>query len=113
MKTLGDVIEEGRKAKGLNLYEAAARLKMSRMTLRRLEENHTKLVSIDGLVDIANSLEIDFHKMLIAYGVRFINIQLLSVFRVGKRLFYGDVLLDTNKLEELIKKNINSLKSGS
>ena len=62
MKTLGDIIEEGRKAKGLNLYEAAARLKMSRMTLRRLEENHTKLVSIDGLVDIANSLKLTFIK---------------------------------------------------
>lgn len=110
MKTLGEVISEGRKEKGLDIQEASERLKVSRTTLARLEANHTKLISFDNLLDISNVLEVDFFKMIQVHGRKLINVQLESLFKVAKRIYFEDTLIDSSKLEELIKDNIEELK---
>jgi transcriptional regulator with XRE-family HTH domain len=113
MKTLGEVISDGRKEKGLNVQEASERLKISRTTLARLEADNTKLISFDNLVDIANKLEIDFFKMIQGRGKTLINVQLKSLLKIGRRICFEETFIDSSKLEELIKTNLEHLQIKS
>lgn len=109
-KTLGEIITEGRKERGLTLEEASERVNISRTTYARLEADKSKLISLDNFLDISNGLEIDLFKMIKAYGKKIRIMQIKSALKISKLLYYENHLIDSSKLEQLIKQNIDYLK---
>ena len=107
---LGELIKEGRKKMGLTMDEAAERIKVSKMTYIRLEADKTRIIPFDNIISIANNLEIDFFKMLKAYGKDLINLDIKNASKVSRRLQYKSITISNAKLEKLIQENINNLR---
>jgi len=112
MKKLGDIISDGRKLRGYSIQEAADQIGISRMTLARLEADQTRLISIDNLLEISNTLDIDFYEMLVTHGKKLINCELRYALKLGKRIYFDGILIDKDKLENLIKENIEQLEKN-
>lgn len=108
-KSLGETIQDVRKAKGLTVRDAANRLNISRMTLARLEADQTQLISVDNLISIANDLEVDFFRMLAAYGRKLVSAELEQCMRVSKRLTWKGRAVDRDKLLQLIQEHEEDL----
>ena len=109
MKTLGEMIETKRKEEGFVLKEAADKISISRTTLMRLEKNHTQNVTINNFVKLANYLELDFFDMLKAWNLRLFKIDIFSMLKQCRKIYFRDSKLDKEKLEELITQNLNVL----
>ena len=88
MKTLGQVVLEGRGNSGLNILEAAERIGVSRTTYARIENNSIRLITIDIFINLSNNLEIDFFKMLEAYKMRLNKIDIENLIHKSGRLYF-------------------------
>lgn len=109
MKTIGSVIRKKRVEKKLNLLDASKKLKISRSTLKRLEEDETQFISILSLIDISNNLDIDFFEMLNSYGCKLNTIDLNWVLKCGKSIVFNNNSLSRTKIKELITNNLELL----
>lgn len=109
MKSLGKAVTEVRNKKGLTVVEAADRLKMSRMTLHRIESDAIKQLPINHIVEIANVLEADFFTLMSADGFKLIAADLAELLKFSRRITYKGKVLNKEKLEKLIKENLASL----
>ena len=107
--TLGELLKEGRKEKGLTAQEAADRIKVSKMTYIRLETDQTRLISFDNIINITNNLEIDFFKIIQSLGKIIINLDLITASKVARRIRYKNNTLNSTKLEKLIEENMKDL----
>ncbi len=112
-KTLGQLIRAAREDKGMTIRDCAKQLGMSRMTLSRLEENHTQLISVFHLIAISNVLEMDILRLLRATGknVRKSDIELLIGF--PKKIFMRGKVLDKKKVLQLLDHHFDSLVEDS
>lgn len=109
--TLGQMIKNKRNELGLSIVEAAKKIDVSKMTYVRLENDKTENISIINIVNVANSLNLDLFRMLKALNINLKCHEIETVFSYVRRIYYQGELLDNKKLEELIRTNLEELKS--
>lgn len=109
MKTIGQILKNARQQKGLTAVEAARRSGLTRMTYARIENDQVKTIDLHAVEKIVNATDLDPFLLFHSAKIKFDFVSFEMLIKVVRRLTYRGKEIDTDKLIELLKDNLNNI----